>query len=72
MHSDTADDSINGLSKELPQDSFLFSLLSPITPIWEDHLSAIEVAHLQTIKIPNSDKVYISLEKTLRQTDLNK
>lgn len=31
MRSDAADDSINGLPKELPQDSFLPSLLYPIT-----------------------------------------
>lgn len=37
MHSDTADDSINGLPKELPQDSFLSRLLSPIAPIQKDH-----------------------------------
>lgn len=37
MHLDTAEDSINGLPKELPQDSFLSRLLSLITPIWKDH-----------------------------------
>lgn len=47
MHSDTADDSINGLPKELPQDSFLSSRLPDYTHL-EGSFSAMGLVGLET------------------------
>ena len=73
MHSDTADDSINRLPKELPQDSFLSSLVSPITPIQKDHYTAIGLVGLETIKtFTFLDKRIPALRKPQRQSESNR
>lgn len=73
MHSDTADDSINRLPKELPQNSFLSSLVSPITPIQKDHYTAIGLVGLETIKtFTFLDKCIPALRKPQRQSESNR